>query len=717
MDDLEQSHPLPEAMVKTNSTSSLKNDLVSLRAARDNAAQAAQDAVFNTTRLTRLLSILSESIPIQSLLNQLLVTLSELFLADIVILLDPVGTGSYVPLASLGLPEGLASDRFFEGKEGYTVRVMESRSPIMIGDVQNDPKCEPFLRAQGVETLVWVPVIGNNISRGAILLARSQTSPFSKTDAEQLMIMASRIGLTLDQSQHSLQVEHVEQFSRSISRHLDINSICDEVVCSFHPILGADASVLALINADNDLYSTVQNGIDFVPLSDWQNLCQQIIKERPFTNHESFYISPHELQKLGMDQEKIKTLLVAPIFTGESLMGLLFAIRFSEIPFTPDAKKIVHLFAGQTSTALENATLFQTVRQELIKREKAEEALEYLAFHDELTRLVNRTFFTKRLQEALSRANANSKSVALMFLDLDNFKIINDSLGHEIGDEVLIIAAKRISTCLRGSDLSARFGGDEFTILVEDADSAEQIISIAQRILLAFQNPIVIDNRELYANCSIGIAISVPNEDTPENLMRKADLSMYKAKDKGKGCFAVFDSDMNREALSRLELETELRSALLRNEFRVYYQPIISLESHRIVEIEALIRWEHPTRGLLYPDEIIPLAEETGLIIDIGQWVLKEACDQVQTWNQKYFSPNSISLSLNLSAKQLLWSDLETNIDKVIQKSKIDPCTLIFEMTENNLILDSETTITKIQALKQKGVRLAIDDFGIGYAS
>lgn len=354
---------------------------------------------------------------------------------------------------------------------------------------------------------------------------------------------------------------------------------------------------------------------------------------------------------------------------------------------------------------------------DVTERMTFEQKLTRLAFHDPLTGLANRAHFRDRLQQALERADAEDRCVAVIFFDLDNFKIVNDSLGHDCGDQVLRVVADRVRNCLRRDDTAARFGGDEYTVLVEGVSGLKQVMPIVERIGMALRDPIRIDDRDLFVGGSIGIAISAPNRDCPDDLLRKADLAMYHAKSNGKGCHAIFDAQLNAAAMERLELETDLRQALERKELRIYYQPIVSLDDGRICEVEALLRWQHPRLGLMLPARFIPLAEETGLIIEIGQWVLTNACRQVRKWQLHYPGESSLLLSVNLSALQFRHAALVEEIGKTLQKSALDPSCLTLEITESNLIHDPAGTVVILRSLKDLGIRLAIDDFGTGYSS
>jgi diguanylate cyclase (GGDEF)-like protein/PAS domain S-box-containing protein len=354
---------------------------------------------------------------------------------------------------------------------------------------------------------------------------------------------------------------------------------------------------------------------------------------------------------------------------------------------------------------------------DITERKAFERDLQRLAFHDTLSGLPNRALFLDRLERALARADRYRRSIAVMFLDLDNFKVVNDSLGHEIGDQLLTAVARRLRECLREEDTAARLGGDELAVLLEEVVDEESVVEIARRISDTMTEPIVLNGRELFPTFSIGIALSTPGHDRPDTLLRNADLAMYRAKANGKARFQVFDPSMTISALERMEMETDLRHALDRDELRVVYQPIMSLGDGHISELEALVRWDHPTRGTISPTQFVPLAEETGLIVSIGQWVLEQACWQAHTWHLAHPTEPLIMISVNLSARQFLQSDLVEEVARVLWQSRLDPSTLKLEITETVLMRDIDGTVEKLWALKNLGVHLAIDDFGTGYSS
>ncbi len=354
---------------------------------------------------------------------------------------------------------------------------------------------------------------------------------------------------------------------------------------------------------------------------------------------------------------------------------------------------------------------------DITDRKRMEHQLVYDAFHDHLTGLPNRALFMDRLEQALKQVKRDHNHLfAVLFLDLDRFKIINDSMGHLVGDKLLITIASRLAKCLRPADTVARLGGDEFTIILDDITNENDAVRIAERISEELKAPFSLDGHKVFTSTSIGIAFSNNKYNSADELLRDADLSMYHAKEQGKARYAIFNKSMHDTALNRLYVENDLRKAIDNEEFEVYYQPIICLIEENIKGFEALVRWQHPRLGLISPNDFIPIAEETGLIIPIGNWVLKEACRQLKSW-QTQFSNISLQVSVNLSSQQIREVDIVKIIDQTLAETGLNSCQLKLEITESVLIENIEAATEMLLKLRDNGIQLSMDDFGTGYSS
>jgi diguanylate cyclase (GGDEF)-like protein/PAS domain S-box-containing protein len=359
---------------------------------------------------------------------------------------------------------------------------------------------------------------------------------------------------------------------------------------------------------------------------------------------------------------------------------------------------------------------WQGVFYDLTERKALEERLHYQAFHDPLTDLPNRRMFAEHLKGALKRTRRrNGRKSAVLFMDLDNFKVVNDSLGHEVGDHLLAAVGRRVEACLRKGEVAARLGGDEFTLLLENISSVGEAKEIAERVIRELRAPFAIEGHLIFATISIGIALSdAVGRGQEDLLMRAADIALYRAKSKTKACYEVFDRSKDAYALERLELENDLRRAIERDELKLCYQPVYSLESADIAGMEALLRWEHRERGMLRPAEFIPLAEETGLIVPIGRWALEEVCRQAREWQDSYqIDPTPIA-GVNLSLRQFQHRGLVEDVARVLRETGLEPGNLALEITESVAMHDEDATITTLEALNSLGVWLVIDDFGTG---
>ncbi|PZP57431.1 MAG: hypothetical protein DI596_09255, partial [Azospira oryzae] len=354
------------------------------------------------------------------------------------------------------------------------------------------------------------------------------------------------------------------------------------------------------------------------------------------------------------------------------------------------------------------------VMVDITERKRAEERIEQLAFYDPLTGLPNRALCLDRLRQALASAQRQGGELAVMFIDLDLFKHINDSLGHATGDRLLEAAARRLSSCVRESDTVARLGGDEFVVVLNGI-TEEAMTTVAQKILEALREPFVVEGHVLHLTCSIGVALHPRDGSEAQTLLRNADAAMYRAKALGRNNAQFYTEEMNRKALERLTLEQELRQALARGEFVLHYQPRVNLASGEITGLEALVRWQHPEKGLIAPDRFIAVAEETGLILPLSEWVLREACAQAKAWERAFAKPASVAV--NLSARQFREKDLVEKVTGILRETGLDPDRLELEITESVVMDQVEEALATLARLRALGVRLAIDDFGTGYSS
>jgi diguanylate cyclase (GGDEF)-like protein len=401
------------------------------------------------------------------------------------------------------------------------------------------------------------------------------------------------------------------------------------------------------------------------------------------------------------DRERVLAALERAHATGDSLVvDYRLHARDGRIVWVHDESRIV----ADVNTG---EPVLQGYLLDVTARIEAEEQLRHQAFHDPLTGLANRALFTDRVEHALVLRGG----VAVVFLDLDDFKAVNDSLGHLAGDALLQAVALRLTGALGPGDTIARLGGDEFAVLFEEAGAAVGAADVAERVIAALQEPFDLDGREVFVTASIGIGVG---EDA-EELLRSADVAMYRAKASGKAQYVVYAPKMDDDLVGRLELVADLRRACVEDEFVLHYQPIVELESRRVVGVEALVRWQHPTRGLLQPADFVGLAEETGQVVEVGRWVLEEACRQAASWRTQLGC--DLSVSVNVSARQIRQSGLVDDVQAALAASGLAPDALTVEITESALVRRREEMTAILESVTGTGVRLALDDFGTGYSS
>jgi diguanylate cyclase (GGDEF)-like protein len=423
----------------------------------------------------------------------------------------------------------------------------------------------------------------------------------------------------------------------------------------------------------------------------------------------------------------IRSLMLMPLLYQHAYLGGISLQQCDrQRTWTDNEVALVRAIADQCAIAIHQAQLYQQAQIELAERQKIEAQLRHDAFHDALTGLPNRALLMNRLEHALHMMQRRSRrehpptspQFAVLFLDLDRFKVINDSLGHAAGDQLLQIVAQQLQACLREGDTVARLGGDEFVILLEDIKAVNEAIEAACRIQRTLKVPMLLAEHEVFITTSIGIALSSTYYDEPSQLLRDADIAMYRAKRGGCGRYELFDASMHVQMLRQLQLESDLQRAIERQEFKLCFQPIVSLKDGHIRGFEALVRWQHPERGTISPAEFIPIAEETGLIASIDLWVLKAACHQLCDWQAAYpADTGNLSINVNLSAKHFSHPDLIAQIERILDETGIDGSKLKIEITESVLIETAELAADTLNHLRERNIQICLDDFGTGYSS
>ena len=362
---------------------------------------------------------------------------------------------------------------------------------------------------------------------------------------------------------------------------------------------------------------------------------------------------------------------------------------------------------------------FARTYSDITARKKADEQHRHDAFHDPLTGLPNRALFMDRLQHVItaSQRRQGASSYAVFFLDMDRFKIINDSHGHTIGDQLLVVVGRRLADCIRPGDTIARLGGDEFALLLQNISDLAYTVNVAERIREKLAVPLDIKGHKIFTSISIGIALGTEGYERPEQVLRDADIAMYEAKGRGNASYEIFDIKMHANILDRMQLVADLQGAVDNRELTLYYQPIIDLKTQQLTGFEALVRWNHPTRGLIYPMEFIPLAEEHGLIYQIGAWILHEACRELKLLQIQYPAQPPLSMSINISSRQFSQQDLVDILSRFLTETGVDPHTLILEITESMIMENVDAAVETMNRLRNMGIHLHIDDFGTGHSS
>ena len=551
-------------------------------------------------------------------------------------------------------------------------------------------------------------------------LGLAVVSTVSRSPVELLLLITPIAALvaayalyTREHRKHT-QLQYLYQSSDLLQRTTGDSTAIPELLVQLCRVFRAEVAAVTLLPAAGDA-----DGDTITTISVRRGVCdeQQKALSSDILDHFTPLLDEHHRGMIAvparsdtalrgwLHREGLKDAMATPLQSDGALLGsLLVGNRLSDVSsFDRDDLALFDAFAAQTSVAVQNTRLDHRLKQQ--------------AFHDPITDLANRALFIDRLQHSLKRREGRGDALAVIFLDLDDFKMVNDSLGHAAGDELLRRVADRLHLVLRPSDTAARFGGDEFAILLEDTAEAFDVIRVAERLVSVLKPRFVIAGREVTARASVGVAVTSARNVSAEELVRRADVAMYRAKMKGKGSFEVFEPSMQEVAARRLEVRTDLERAIERSELSLLYQPVVDIATSRPVGVEALVRWNHPRWGTVYPSEFIAVAEETGLISELGLHILREACRQCSQWQNDLTDQPSFSVSVNVSPRQLRESRFVSDVWHVLTETGLHPSHLILEITESFMLDSPESAGERLRELKALGVRISLDDFGTGYSS
>ena len=565
-----------------------------------------------------------------------------------------------------------------ERGNGPTGRAIRTGKPISCQNMLNDPSFLPWRESaqrRGYQSSLVLPMFNSGEVFGTLNIYSSEVYAFDPQEVELLTQLADSLsfGILALRSQES--IRESEQRYRLLAENIN------DLVCLHSP------------------------------------------------DRRYLYLSPSCKSLLGYDDKEL---------IGQDLYILLhpddqylIANKFDAITLERNNIPIIYRFRHKSGNYVWLETLakpilgeagnvvqIQTTSRDVTERILVQERFKYEALHDALTGLPNRNLLMERLKLGINRIhNFEGYHFAILFLDLDRFKVVNDSLGHLVGDHLLIIISQKLQSILRSIDLIARIGGDEFVILLDEIKDIQDTIRLTERIFQELSVPLMIEEREIYVSTSIGLVFATKDYIRAADLLRDADIAMYRAKNQGKGTYKIFNQEMHAEAIKRLHLENDLRKAIDQKQFLAYYQPIIDISNNRLVGFEALVRWQHPTRGFVSPAEFIPLAEETNLVVAIDSWMLFTACQQLAIWKTKFPDHLPLKISVNLSARNFMQANFIEEIDLILMQTGLDANSLTLEITESMLIENINKTIDLLTKVKSRNIQVSIDDFGTGYSS
>ncbi|HEX2039798.1 MAG TPA: EAL domain-containing protein [Acidimicrobiales bacterium] len=610
-------------------------------------------------------------------------------------------------------------------------------------DVVRVARSQGDLDVPGVGRCVVARIPIDEPLAATLVLARSG-EPFERAEAGLLRGMARVLGLTVemlrvvdreralrqeseaqaDENAHLLAglqerqhlLEQLFKIQRSISHRAPIDGVLDAITQGAAELLGDEVVGLRLIDEERPDTMVMVSSVGLSPQTLSELRCVPVtqgVGGRCVVEQRLVIADDYQTTDLALPQlvaDGLEAAMAAPVHRNGTVVGsLVVGTRKAGRCYTETEQEVLLAFAEHASLALNDASALEAMRRAF------GEAV-HQATHDALTGLPNRTLVIDRLTHALARSRRTPRGLAVLFVDLDRFKVVNDSLGHSVGDEVLIQIAERLQSAVRPGDTVSRLAGDEFVVVCEEFEDEADLLRLGERMAHAIARPLHLYGRETIITASIGIAIACP-ETRAEDLLRDADVAMYRAKERGRSRIEVFDEAMRTRMLDRLETEHALRVAIQQGALVLHYQPTVCLTTGRVLSFEALVRWQHPERGLVPPSEFVPLAEDTGLIVPLGRWALRTACEQLAAWRTARPELDHLQVSVNLSARQFADPHLVALVSEALAASALPPDRLWLEITESALMEEAEATVDTLRALRALGVRISIDDFGTGYSS
>jgi len=621
---------------------------------------------------------------------------------------------------------------------GLTGTAFRTRLPCISNDFLADERTRPWrenaLRS-GVRSSAVLPLLKGDQAAGVLIFHSPELGTFTPDLAELLQRLAENVSFALDNFDRMDEKARAEEQKERLTRMFAALNATNEAIMRaksrpelFELVCQAasgggkfTSTTIALADPGSDLLAIVAAAGPTAETT--RNVRLSIDADRPegrglagnaFRTRQpcisNDYMADSRVSAFHaiIRRDGANSCAAFPLLIRGQAVGVMIYLSSEKDTFTTEFVELLQRLADNVSFALEN---FDRADE----KTKADERIEYLASHDSLTKLPNRDTFNELLHHAIERAHRHQRQFALLFIDLDRFKVINDSLGHDAGDILLLVTADRLRDALRGSDVVARLGGDEFVVILEETAEREDVENIARHLLSVLSQPLQLSGHECHTTASIGIAMYPSNGADVQTLTKNADMAMYLAKEDGKNGFRFFTKEIKTQSIERLMLESALRRALERDQFALQYQPKVDMATGQITGVEALLRWTHPELGVLPPMQFIPLAEETGLIVPIGRWVLKEACAQNMAWQRRGLRP--VSMAVNLSPRQFADERLLQDIDEALAASGMSPVLLQLEVTESMVMRNVSRAIKVLDAIQSRGIRLAIDDFGTGYSS